>query len=448
MRSATAPGPLLAAISVVIPSYNRDALLMETIERCRACAGSVELEFVVIDDGSRDDTPERLGRLAAEMPNLVWRSVPNGGAGAARNVGASIAKHEVLLFLGDDIQPTDEDFFRTHAELHAQHPERSFAVLGKVIWPNRPDSKVNFVMSHIQGRSGEQFGYADLNPYSVLDWRFFYTANVSIKRNLVDDWITEGFSPAFTRYGYEDGEFAYRMMKRSDPLRLLYVPTSVGTHLHPISAESFMDRQVAAGMMARVFMDLHDDGELPVLLGVEPIRRALATPPGPDDAAMAPDLLAIIEGVKAWVRFVECMQRIGSQWWHDELLRAVFALCYQQGFVFASGDPHANVASASWLIIRDFTRDMQRTVNTEILGLASDRWDVAGLFTVSGGSTPSPVMPRLPAGRNVLDKASRALRSLFLHGPHRTPTLRDWVKERPRVAALFRRVRRRLTGVV
>src|SRR5690606_38036181 len=146
--------------------------------------------------------------------------------------------------------PVDDAFFRVHAELHARHPELEFAVLGKVVWPDRRELDVNPVMAHVQGPGGEQFGYADLKPYTFLDWRFFYTANVSVKRGLVDDWPGEGFSSAFPLAAYEDAEFAYRMMQRDPPLRLFYTPASLGTHHHPFSADAFMARQVAAGMMA------------------------------------------------------------------------------------------------------------------------------------------------------------------------------------------------------
>ncbi|MEB2346919.1 MAG: glycosyltransferase [Deltaproteobacteria bacterium] len=430
----------LPAISVVIPSYGRGELLVETLRRCRACAGPVSLELVVIDDGSRDDTPQRLATLAEEMPELVWRSVPNGGPGAARNLGASLAKHEIVLFLGDDMQPENDGFFLAHAELHGRHPSRGFAVVGKVIWPNRPDSPVNFVMAHVQGRGGQQFGYADLDPYSFLDWRFFYTANVSVKRTIVDDWQTEGFSSAFTRYGYEDGEFAYRMMKQREPMRLLYAPTAIVSHHHPLDADAFLSRQLSAGMMARVFLDLHADPELPELLGVARVQQALGRPVEVAEGILAADLLAMVEGVKSWVRVADRMQRLGSQWWHDDLLRGAFALCYQQGFVFASSSPGANVGAACWLMLDDFARAMQRAVQVEIAGSALGRWDLSGLFQLA---VPAPVLEGVPSGR----PRSERLRRLFVGGPERLPRLREWVKARPRLAAAFRRLRRRLTGV-
>ena len=55
-------------------------------------------------------------------------------------------RHDVLLFLGDDILPANDEFFRTHATRHSEHPEHDFAVLGKLDWPDDADFPMNFMM--------------------------------------------------------------------------------------------------------------------------------------------------------------------------------------------------------------------------------------------------------------------------------------------------------------
>jgi GT2 family glycosyltransferase len=414
-RHARLPHRALVPISVVVPTYNRADLLVETLRRCRECAGPVDLEFVVIDDGSGDETAARLEELGHEIPNLTWRRIPNGGPGQARNLGAALAKHDVVLFLGDDIQPRDDRFFLTHAELHARHPERSLAVLGKVVWPNVPGGGVNFVMAHVQGVSGEQFGYADLHPYSFLDWRFFYTANVSVKRALVDDWLSEGFSRAFTLAAYEDAELAYRMSRRPDPLRIFYTPASVGTHHHPFSVDAFMGRQQGAGLMARVFLDLHPDPEVRHLLGLGGVAHALETPANAAGDRNVVDFLSVIEGVKSWVRLIDGHQHLGSQWWHQELLGAVFKLCYLQGFVMASSSPRANVAAAYYLILDELVRQLDRTIHVELTGRTLGRPDVESLFSLTPPAAPVSL--------------SR---------------LRLWARRQPLLPALWRALRRRM----
>src|SRR5690606_4514631 len=124
----------------------------------------------------------------------------------------------------------------------------------------------------------------------------------------------------------------------------------------------------------------HDDPALPHLLGVARVQQALDKPVDPAEGILASDLLAMIEGVKSWVRVMDRMQRLGSQWWHDDLLRAAFELGYRQGFVLACAQPHANVGAACWLILDDFARAMQRAVRIELTGSALGRRDLSGLF--------------------------------------------------------------------
>jgi len=368
---------VLAPISVVIPTYNRCALLEETLECCVAHAGGVDLEFVVIDDGSTDDSVAMLQRRQQRYPNLVWRSVPNRGPGQARNLGASIAKYDVILFLGDDIQPLNDDFFRIHSQLHGTHPSDRFAVLGKVVWPNTPDAPVTFIMAHVQGHGGEQFGYADLTPRTFLDWRFFYTCNISVKKTIVSNWLTGGFSARFALAAFEDGEFAYRMARQPGGFEIFYEPLSIGAHVHRYSADNFISRQLSAGMMANVLVELHP--ELAETLGLAPLVNALNSPLGPDHEQLAADYLAVIEGVKSWARIQESKNTLGRDAWHDDLLFAVFELAFLQGFVIAQSNGSANFSAAYDHILSRCVTRLQKIVHTELVGHESIKSRLLGL---------------------------------------------------------------------
>ena len=401
------------AISAIIPSSDRGALLEQTLLRCVAVQGDTEVEYIVIDDGSQDDTVERLTSLAKRIPGLRWQSVPKGGPARARNLGASLATHPVLLFLGDDVEPQDDEFFRVHAELHAQHPEPDLAVLGKIIWPNRADWPVSLAMALAQGREGDQFRYADLLPYQFVDWRHFYTANVSVKRSIVDDWGRDGFSAAFPLASYEDGEFAYRMSRRREPLRILYAPLSVGLHLHHFSAGTFLDRQLHAGMMASIFAELHPEDSVRALLGVDGLWAALRRVATPADSSRSAECLSVIEGVKSLARLLDEGQGAGSQPWHAELLRAAFRLAWRQGYVLGAARSDANVAAAYYVALEEFIRDLKRVIHVELTGRILSGRGAGALF----GIQPSAVSPsaarlqawirRLPGGARLARAARR-----------------------------------------
>lgn len=88
----------LPLISVVIPTYNRAALVVRAV-RSVIAAVQVEDEIIVVDDGSTDETVNWLQQFSDRI-QLV--SVSHGGAGAARNFGVRIAKNRWVAFLDSD----------------------------------------------------------------------------------------------------------------------------------------------------------------------------------------------------------------------------------------------------------------------------------------------------------------------------------------------------------
>jgi glycosyltransferase involved in cell wall biosynthesis len=86
-------------LSVVVNTYNRAAQVGTAIESVLSQSG-VDLELVVVDDGSTDDTQAVLAGMTDARMRCVWQ--PNRGLSASRNVGAYEARGEWLLFLDDD----------------------------------------------------------------------------------------------------------------------------------------------------------------------------------------------------------------------------------------------------------------------------------------------------------------------------------------------------------
>jgi glycosyltransferase involved in cell wall biosynthesis len=105
-------------ISGVLPTFNRAAAVQKTLPSLLALRG-VE-EFVVVDDGSTDATPAVLA-AAADGRLRVIRRARNGGTPAARNLAASRARGEWLLFAEDDctFPPDFAVVLRREAEAHA-----------------------------------------------------------------------------------------------------------------------------------------------------------------------------------------------------------------------------------------------------------------------------------------------------------------------------------------
>lgn len=89
------------SISVIIPCYRAAATLRRAVDSALTGAPA-DLEVLLVDDGSPDDTGTLCDELAAADPSVRALHRENGGAGAARNTGLDAAHGDWVLFLDAD----------------------------------------------------------------------------------------------------------------------------------------------------------------------------------------------------------------------------------------------------------------------------------------------------------------------------------------------------------
>lgn len=109
-------------VSTILPVYNRAAELREAADTVFAQTYR-NLELIIIDDGSTDDTSAVADAIAAEHPELV-RVIhqPNAGVGPAREAGRLAARGEFIQHLDSDDLLYPRKFELQVAGLQA-HPE-------------------------------------------------------------------------------------------------------------------------------------------------------------------------------------------------------------------------------------------------------------------------------------------------------------------------------------
>ena len=88
-------------VSVIIPTYNRAKLLAVCL-RSVLCQSHKNLEAIVIDDGSTDETPSLLSSLQGSDSRIKVFRQDRKGAQAARNLGLETAAGDYVDFLDDD----------------------------------------------------------------------------------------------------------------------------------------------------------------------------------------------------------------------------------------------------------------------------------------------------------------------------------------------------------
>ena len=95
-----APKQLQPLVSVVIPTYNRADLIIRAIDSVRSQSYS-NLEIIVVDDCSPDNTPEVVKRIE-DNRLTYYRHDTNQGGSAARNTGIKKAQGQYIAFLDSD----------------------------------------------------------------------------------------------------------------------------------------------------------------------------------------------------------------------------------------------------------------------------------------------------------------------------------------------------------
>ena len=129
------------SVSVIVPVYNIEQYIGKCLD---SIIGQTlkEIEIIVVDDGSTDDSPRIIDRYARTDSRIVAIHKANGGVVSARSSGIARATGPYILFVdGDDhLEPDTCDLLlkkaqatcadmviidRKSTRLNSSHPSRS-----------------------------------------------------------------------------------------------------------------------------------------------------------------------------------------------------------------------------------------------------------------------------------------------------------------------------------
>jgi glycosyltransferase involved in cell wall biosynthesis len=127
MRSALIDKPMVPGlVSVITPTYNRRDLLKCTAESILSQTYA-SIEWIVVDDGSSDDTEQAVNDLKQRFGSgngrtIVFAQQENRGAPAARNHALRLSRGEFIQYLDSD-DTLDNDKLALHVSSLMRHPE-------------------------------------------------------------------------------------------------------------------------------------------------------------------------------------------------------------------------------------------------------------------------------------------------------------------------------------
>lgn len=199
-------------ISLVTPSFNHAPFIERTIESVLAQTGDFDLEYTVLDGGSRDGTVDILRRYDGR---IAWKSEPDNGQVDAINKGLRAATGDVVGWLNSDDVLKPGALARV-ARVFAENPHCEW-LHGDCDVIDAQDREIRRWISAYKRWHATHFSYE-----SLLRRNFISQMTVFWRRNLLDEvgYIDPQLHLAF------DYEYWLRLAKRMPPA---YIPEKLAS---------------------------------------------------------------------------------------------------------------------------------------------------------------------------------------------------------------------------
>ena len=225
-RPDVARGVSKDAVSVVIPTWNgKEHLARNLPSVVEALAGNPDHEILVMENASDDGTAEFLAR---EFPSVrVVEMGSNLGFGRASNVGFSIARHDVVVLLNNDMR-VEPDFLRPL--LDGFRDPRVFSVTSQIYFQDsgklREETGLTTGRWH---RGGIRLQHVDDEAVDEL-FPTFYAGGGSSAYDRLKILELGGFDEILAPFYMEDVDVSYMAWKRG--WINFYAPRSIVHHEH------------------------------------------------------------------------------------------------------------------------------------------------------------------------------------------------------------------------
>src|SRR3954447_17098551 len=252
-------------LTVVIPTRDRRAILLETLARLDRQGGDVRFEAIVVDDGSADGTSEALRELAGSLSYALTLIEEHGrGPAVARNRALSVARAPVCLFIDDDSWPRPGLLAR-HRDFHARHPAREAAMLGRIVVPSAPPPS-----PFMRWLADVHIDAPRIDDAEDAGGDHFFTGNVSAKTAFLES--VGGFDERFT--DHEDIDLGLRL--EANGLRLSYDPGAAVEHYSPTDLPTALERRRRVGHTLALLAERHPGLPVPRRPGLRHRVKATA----------------------------------------------------------------------------------------------------------------------------------------------------------------------------
>ncbi len=194
-------------VSVIIPAYNQEHFIEEAVQSA-LMQTYANVEVIVIDDGSSDDTREKIAALTDTRIRYYWQQ--NKGLSAARNTGIRLARGEFLTFLDSDDRFLPEKIARL-CRVMIDNPHLGFTA-GQAILIDENGRRIPRKFESV----------LPARPQDLLLGNPFHVGSVLLRK----DWQEKtGFFDENLR-SYEDWDYWLRLSLAGCPMEVISEPVS------------------------------------------------------------------------------------------------------------------------------------------------------------------------------------------------------------------------------
>ncbi|MBP7162766.1 MAG: glycosyltransferase family 2 protein [Candidatus Omnitrophica bacterium] len=216
---------MVEQVSIVIPAFNAGKTITQTIQACLNQDYAHVKEVIVIDDGSMDETGER---VRAAGVSCVRQN--NAGPAQARNKGAALAAGDVICFTDADCIP-HPNWVRSLLR-HFSDPAVG-AVMGSYGIANPQSWLARAVYQEIMFRHRRMPVYP----------KVFGSYNVAIRKTVFDN--VGGFNGEYPHASGEDNDLSYRIL--SCGYKIFFAKDALVDHHHPEMVKKYLREQYRHG---------------------------------------------------------------------------------------------------------------------------------------------------------------------------------------------------------
>ena len=225
-------------ISVVIPAHNSRHTIGQAVRQSFAQArGSLDLEVIVVDDGSTDDTAQ-----VAESAGATVIRQQNAGPASARNTGWQSASGKIICFTDADCSPCKDwvvHVLEGFTDWQVGASAGSYEIANGNSWLAR------WVHQEIIERHNRMPSFI----------RAFGSYNVAIPKYVLQE--TGGFDPSYRRASGEDNDLSYRILKKG--WLIAFRPQAKVAHHHPERLWRYLKEQYRHGFWRAKLYRSHRD---------------------------------------------------------------------------------------------------------------------------------------------------------------------------------------------